>query len=96
MIKNIYFLAVILPVLGLVQNTQNQISEVSSIASENIQAVLSESSDAIICNKGTDGRCFRKGMNLVMCGEYTVFDCEFTGFQYDYCNNPCSSHDVEL
>lgn len=43
----------------------------------------------ILCNKGYDGRCFRKGYNLKMCQENMYYACEYTGYTNDYCKNPC-------
>ncbi|MCM1109653.1 MAG: NVEALA domain-containing protein [Clostridium sp.] len=35
------------------------------------------------------GRCYRQGFRLKMCNETMFYECEYTGYQNDYCLNPC-------
>ena len=43
----------------------------------------------ITCSSGITGRCFRKGCDMRYCGEYTYYQCEFSGYKRDYCTHPC-------
>ena len=53
---------------GITKSTSNE----SSLTIENAEALTdNEDGVVILCNKGYDGRCFRKGYNLKMCQEYT-------------------------
>ena len=56
-----------------------------------IVEALTDNEDGVVilCNKGYDGRCFRKGYNLKMCQENMFYACEYTGYTKDYCENPC-------
>lgn len=71
---------------GITKSTSNE----SSLTMENVEALTdNEDGVVILCNKGYDGRCFRKGYNLKMCQEYMFYACEYTGYTNDYCKNPC-------
>lgn len=35
------------------------------------------------------GKCYKQGYQLKMCGEWMFYECIFTGYQKDTCNNPC-------
>lgn len=71
---------------GLAQDSTDEFSESSK---KNISAVLNSVNSDVECSQGHSGTCFRKGTNLVMCGEYMTFDCEYTGNHRNYCFNPC-------
>lgn len=71
---------------GMTKSASNE----SSLTMENVEALTdNEDGVVILCNKGYDGRCFRKGYNLKMCQENTYYECEYTGYTNDYCKNPC-------
>lgn len=71
---------------GITKSTSNE----SSLTIENVEALTdNEDGVVILCNKGYDGRCFRKGYNLKMCQENMYYACEYTGYTNDYCKNPC-------
>lgn len=75
---------------GIFGGITKSISNESSLTMENVEALTdNEDGVVILCNKGYDGRCFRKGYNLKMCQEYMYYACEYTGYTNDYCKNPC-------
>lgn len=59
------------------------------VLSENIEALSNSPEYGVTCSSGYKGTCFVKGYNLVCCGEYTNYDCSFSGYMRDYCWNPC-------
>ena len=64
-------------------------SEEESLLSENIEALSQTPEYGITCSAGNKGTCFVKGTNLICCGEYTNYDCAFSGYMKDYCWHPC-------
>ena len=60
----------------------------SDLTLANVEALAGGDDVTIVCSKGNDGRCFRKGTSLKMCKEYTYYACEYTGYTKDYCKNP--------
>ena len=75
--------------LGIQKNLTSSNSSLSGLMLENVEA-LTTPEVVITCNKrGTYGKCWRKGSEMKFCGEYTYYECEFTGYQQDYCTHPC-------
>lgn len=60
---------------------------------ENVEALTrGEIGEVVItCSKshGGGGQCTRAGMNLKYCGEYSYYECEYTGYTFDSCSTPC-------
>ena len=63
--------------------------KLSELVMENIEVLAKEEGVVITCSSGITGRCFRKGCDVKYCGEYTYYQCEFSGYQRDYCTHPC-------
>ena len=69
--------------------TAANMSEEDLLMAENIEALSQTPEYGITCSSGSKGTCFAKGYNLMCCGEYTNYDCRFTGYMSDYCWHPC-------
>lgn len=57
----------------------------------NVEALTGsiENIDVVCSGNGHTGKCYRKGTDMKYCGEYTYYQCEFTGYLFDECYHPC-------
>ena len=61
-----------------------------SFTLENVEALSDPDAGVVItCGSGHSGKCFRKGYDLKFCGEYSYYECTYTGYTFDYCWKPC-------
>lgn len=75
---------------GLIYGTCGKL-EVGGLAFDNIEALSNSEGVEISCGSMEHkGKCWRENyFNLRFCGEYSYYECEFTGMQAFYCYQPC-------
>ena len=60
------------------------------ILDENVEALTGGDVPTITCGKSnTKGHCWKKGIDLKYCKEYSYYGCYATGVKTDYCTEPC-------
>lgn len=95
--KKIFFNGVLLTVmclgaLGIQKKVMADDSQLSGLMLENVEALSQKDNQGVVitCGKrGHYGPCWRKGTEMKYCGEYTYYECVFTGYMSDSCYHPC-------
>lgn len=77
--------------LGIQRNAMFNTSCFSGLMLENVEALSYDQPEVVItCGKrGNYGPCWREGDEMKFCGEYTYYQCSFTGYTRDNCPYPC-------
>ncbi|MBE6256716.1 MAG: hypothetical protein E7103_02005 [Prevotella sp.] len=69
--------------------TIGPVEDFSSLTLENIEALSQDDGFTIICgSRKTKGKCWRRGSDLKYKGEYSYYECVFTGAMIDFCTQP--------
>lgn len=64
-------------------------NQTTSLLLENVEALAGSEDVIITCSSGNDGQCFSPGEDFKMCGEFMYYECEYSGYTFDNCSNPC-------
>lgn len=80
------FLSIIASLLFI---TVGPVEDYSSLTLENIEALSQNEGFTIVCGRrSTKGNCWKRGFDLKFKGEYSYYECYFTGMMADYCSQP--------
>lgn len=64
-------------------------NKLSDIALANVEALAEMLEEVVITCGLEEGACWIKGATMCFEGEYTFFDCDFTGFTWVSCYHEC-------
>ncbi len=93
MFKAISVIAVCCIVLLGIRAQSTAAPHLSTMTLSNIEALTVDielPEVVITCEPGFEGQCHKENLRKwVMCNEWMVHPCEFSGYQADYCSTPC-------